>query len=234
MIIEICANGFESARIAQNAGADRIELCTDLSVGGLTPSHGLIEKVIEKLSIPVHVLIRPRSGDFVYSKKELDTMLSDIAFCKELGCSGIVSGVLTSENTIDEKATRQLIEASNGMEFTFHRAFDCDVDIVSSIKLLIDLGVTRLLSSGQQIKAIDGIELLNKMKLLSKDQLQIMPGSGINAENAPDFKRAGFKAIHFSATKKANLSKKASGLFANEVIGTSDRLEIERIIKTLA
>ena len=172
-------------------------------------------------------------------------MLKDIAFCKKLGCSGIVSGVLTSENIIDDKATRQLIEAcasaeasggtrAKGMEFTFHRAFDCDVEVISSIKLLVDLGVTRLLSSGQQNKAIDGIELLNKMKLLAKGQLQIMPGSGINAENALAFKEAGFEAIHFSATKKANLSKTDSGLFANEVIGTSDHHEIVRIIKMLS
>ncbi len=234
MIIEICANSFASAQAAQDGGANRIELCADLSKGGLTPSHSVVKKVIEKLSIPVHVLIRPRGGDFVYSKKELDTMLKDIAFCHELGCSGIVSGVLTSENTIDAKATRQLIEACNEMEFTFHRAFDCDVEIVSSINLLIDLGATRLLSSGQQNKAIDGIELLNKMKRLSKDQLQIMPGSGINAENALAFKEAGFEAIHFSATKKVNKSVEGSGLFANEVIGTSDQLEIERIIKILA
>ena len=234
MIIEVCANGFESAQIAQNAGAHRIELCTDLSVGGLTPSRSVVEKVIEKLSIPVHVLIRPRGGDFVYSKKELDAMLSDIAFCKKLGCTGIVSGILTSENTIDKKGTSQLIQASKGMEFTFHRAFDCGVDVLSSINLLIDLGITRLLSSGQQNKAIDGVELLNKMKLLAKDQFQIMPGSGINAENALAFKKAGFEAIHFSATKKGNLSKIDSQFFANEVIGTSDRLEIERIIKILA
>ncbi len=234
MIIEICANSFESAKAAQDGGANRIELCADLSKGGLTPSLGLIEKAIEKLNIPVHVLIRPRSGDFIYSKKELDTMLKDIEFCKELGCSGIVSGVLTSENTIDERATRQLVKASEGMEFTFHRAFDCGIAVVSSIKLLIDLGVTRLLSSGQQNKAIDGIEILNKMKLLSNDQLQIMPGSGINAENALAFQKAGFEAIHFSATKKANLSKTDSELFANEVIGTSDQLEIEKIIKILA
>jgi copper homeostasis protein len=233
MIIEICANSFASAQAAQDGEANRIELCTDLSKGGLTPSHGLIKKVIEKLNIPVHVLIRPRGGDFIYSKKELDTMLKDIAFCKKLDCSGIVSGVLTSENTIDEKATRQLIEASKGMEFTFHRAFDCGVEVESSIRLLMDLGVTRLLSSGQQNKAIDGIKLLNKMKLLAKDDLQIMPGSGINAENALAFKESGFEAIHFSATKKANSSKTASRLFANEVIGTSDQLEIERIKKIL-
>jgi copper homeostasis protein len=234
MIIEICANSFASAQAAQDGKANRIELCIDLSKGGLTPSHGLIKKVIEKLNIPVNVLIRPRGGDFIYSKKELDTMLNDIAFCKKLGCSGIVSGVLTSENTIDEKATRQLIEASKGMEFTFHRAFDCGVEVESSIRLLMDLGVTRLLSSGQQNKAIDGIKLLNKMKLLVKDDLQIMPGSGINAENALAFKESGFEAIHFSATKKASLSKTDSGFFANEVIGTSDQLEIERIIKILA
>jgi copper homeostasis protein len=234
MIIEICANSFESAQTAQDGGADRIELCTNLSVGGLTPSRDLIKDVIAELTIPVHVLIRPRGGDFVYSKEEVELMLVDIAFCKKAGCSGIVSGALTIENTIDEKVTRHLIAASEGMDFTFHRAFDVVKDPSEAIETVRQLGVTRLLSSGQQNKAIDGIEMLKQLKSLSQGKLQIMPGSGINFENALVFKKAGFEMIHFSATKKANLSTAGSGLFANEIIGTSDQLEIERIIKILA
>jgi copper homeostasis protein len=234
MIIEICANSFESAKAAQDGGANRIELCSDLSVGGLTPSHDLIKKVIEKLNIPVHVLIRPRDGDFAYSKKELETMLSDIEFCKKAGCSGIVSGALTLENTIDEKVTRQLIAASEGMEFTFHRAFDVVKDPSEAIESIMQLGVTRLLSSGQQHKAIEGIEMLKQLKSLSEGKLQIMPGSGINVENALAFKEVGFEAIHFSATKKASVSKTDSGFFAKDVIGTSDQREIERIIKIVS
>jgi len=234
MIIEICANSYESAKAAQEGGANRIELCTDLSVGGLTPSRKLIRKVIAELNIPVHVLIRPRGGNFVYSEEEIEAMLDAIAFCKKLGCSGIVSGVLTSENTIDEKATRQLIAASEGMEFTFHRAFDVVKDPSEAIETVVQLGATRLLSSGQQNKAIDGIEMLKQLKSLSEGKLQIMPGSGINSENALGFKKAGFKMIHFSATKKDKGASNEAGLFEKKVIGTSDRNEIERIIKLLS
>jgi copper homeostasis protein len=234
MIIEICANSFESAKAAQDGGANRIELCTNLSVGGLTPSRGLIRKVIAELNIPVHVLIRPRGGNFVYSEDEVKGMLDAIAFCKKLGCSGIVSGVLTSENTIDEKATRQLIAASEGMEFTFHRAFDMVNDPSDAIETVVQLRATRLLSSGQQNKAIDGIEMLKQLKSLSEGKLQIMPGSGINSENALEFKKAGFKMIHFSATKKDKEASNEASLFEKKVIGTSDRNEIERIIKLLS
>jgi copper homeostasis protein len=234
MIIEICANSFESAKAAQDGGANRIELCSDLSVGGLTPSRDSIQKVVGDLNIPVHVLIRPRGGNFVYLKEEIELMLDDIVFCKKAGCSGIVSGALTLENTIDEKVTRQLIAASEGMEFTFHRAFDVVKDPSEAIESIMQLGVTRLLSSGQQHKAIEGIEMLKQLKSLSEGKLQIMPGSGINVENALAFKEVGFEAIHFSATKKTSVSKTDSGFFAKDVIGTSDQREIERIIKIVS
>ena len=234
MIIEICANSYESAKAAVEGGASRIELCTNLSVGGLTPSRELIRKVITELNIAVHVLIRPRGGNFVYSDYEIETMLDVIAFCKKTGCSGIVSGILTSENTIDEKATRRLIAASEGVEFTFHRAFDMVKDPSEAIETVMQLGATRLLSSGQQNKAIDGIEMLTHLRELSEGKLQIMPGSGIHFENALVFKKAGFKMIHFSATKKGKEGSNEAGLFENTVIGTSDRNEIERIIKLLA
>lgn len=234
MIIEICANSYESAKAAQDGGANRIELCTDLSVGGLTPRRDLIREVVSELSIPVHVLIRPRSGGFVYSKNEFEIMLEDIAFSKKVGCAGIVSGALTQENTIDEKVTRQLIVASEGIEFTFHRAFDLVKNPSEAIETIMQFGVTRLLSSGQQNNAIDGIEMLKQLKSLSEGKLQIMPGSGINSENALAFKKAGFEMIHFSATKKAKEDSNESGLFENTVIGTSDNNEIERIIKILS
>ena len=161
-------------------------------------------------------------------------MLDDISFCKKAGCTGIVSGALTLDKTIDEKVTRQLIAASEGMEFTFHRAFDAVIDPFDSLEKIIQLGVTRLLSSGQQHKAIDGIEMLIQLKSLSEGKLQIMPGSGINSENALVFKNAGFEMIHFSATKKGKVASNEVGLFENTVIGTSDRNEIERIITLLS
>jgi copper homeostasis protein len=234
MIIEICANGFESAQAAQNAGAQRIELCANLSVGGLTPSRDEIEKVVSELTIPMHVLIRPRNGNFCYSEAELVEMMQDIAYCKQLGCAGIVSGVLTSEGSIDTMATTRLIAASEGMEFTFHRAFDACSDWKHGFDFLLSAGVTRLLSSGQHAKAIDGIELLKKLKEQAENKLQIMPGGGINAENAPDFKEAGFDMIHFSATQKNTDSLQEGGMFSTETIGHSNQQVIENIMTLLA
>jgi len=233
MIIEICANGFKSAQVAQNAGAQRMELCTNLSVGGLTPVHEEIEKVISKLTIPVHVLIRPRSGDFCYSEAELATMIQDIAYCKQLGCAGVVSGVLTSEGNIDGTATTRLIAASKGMDFTFHRAFDACTDWDEAFRFLLSSGVTRLLSSGQHAKAIDGIELLKKLKDRSQNKLQIMPGGGVNAENVMAFKEAGFDMIHFSATQKNINTAEEEGMFSTETIGHSNQQVIQKIMALL-
>ena len=122
MILEICANSYQSAINAEKAGAQRIELCSEISVGGITPSLGLLKKVMHSLSIPVQVLIRPRSGDFHYSNAEFDIMKENILQCKELGCAGIVTGILHKDNTIDLKRTSELIELSKPMCFTFDRA----------------------------------------------------------------------------------------------------------------
>lgn len=241
MIIEICANSFESAEVAQLAGANRIELCTELSVGGITPSHGLIEKVMSGLNIQTHVLIRPRSGNFTYSEEEFDIMLRDIAFCKKAGCAGIVSGFLTSENTIDSNKTKHLIEASTGMEFTFHRAFDWVENPIEELQKLIDLKVNRLLSSGQKPSAIEGISLLKELQNFSKGKIEIMPGGGINLENALNFKEAGFKSIHLSATsKKQVLSQKpkvsmhSEVFFEEGIVATSNKETIKKIKALLA
>lgn len=241
MIIEICANSFESAEVAQLARANRIELCTELSVGGLTPSHGLIEKVVSELNIPTHVLIRPRSGNFTYSDDEFDVMLRDIAFCKKIGCAGIVSGSLTSENTIDSNKTKQLIEASTGMEFTFHRAFDWVENPIEEFQKLIDLKVGRLLFSGQKPTAIEGISLLKELQNLSKGEIEIMPGGGINLENALNFQEAGFKSIHLSATtkkqilhQKPKVSMHSEVFFEEGIVATSNKETIKKIKALLA
>lgn len=234
MIIEICANGFESAQIAQDAGADRIELCSDLSVGGVTPSRELIERAISELNISTHVLIRPRAGDFCYSEVEFENMLADIAFCKEIGCAGVVSGVLNSQTEIDIERTKQLIDASEGMEFTFHRAFDVCRSLPNDIQVLVAYGATRLLSSGQQPTALQGIDILKSLKDLTKGRLQIMPGGGINSHNALAFKEAGFEMVHLSAIKKEPGEANRSDLFNTPVSGHSDPGEIEKIIKILS
>ena len=200
MKIEICATSFQSAKNAQLAGADRIELCSELGVGGITPSFGLIQKVVEELEIPVFVLIRPRSGNFVYSDDELDGMKRDIKICKELGCAGIVSGVLTAKNQIDFKRTQELIEISKPLEFTFHRAFDLVVNPNESLPKLIEIGVTRILTSGGETSAEKGLKTLFQLKNSTQNKLTILPGGGISPENVHLFKENGFEEIHASAS----------------------------------
>lgn len=200
MLVEVCANSLESALVAERAGAHRIELCAELAVGGITPSYGLLKSVLDKVSLPVHVLIRPRSGDFTYSDAELDSMLEDIACCLDLGAAGIVSGILYKDFSLDVKRTGRLINATKNLKFTFHRAFDWIRDPLNALTELENLGVDTILTSGQQSSAEEGISLLKELKKKASS-LEIMPGSGINSANALLFKEAGFGAIHLSGTR---------------------------------
>lgn len=200
MIFEVCASSFESARNAQLAGAQRIELCTELGVGGITPSYGLISKVMDELSISNCVLIRPRSGDFTYSDSEFDVMLRDIKFCRELNCDGVVTGVLHKDGRIDVERTQKLIEVAGDMDFIYHRAFDCTPNPEKAIEILKNLGVKRILSSGQKKSAIEGLSMLKKLNEIAGGFPSIMPGGGINSQNIQEIKNAGFNEIHFSAT----------------------------------
>ena len=206
MILEICANSFESAQAAQSGGAHRIELCSELALGGITPSHGLLDKVVAALSIPVFVLIRPRSGDFCYSDDEMDVMLRDIAFAKAIGVQGIVSGVLHPDHQIDQERTGQLVSASKGMAFTFHRAFDWTPNAMESVDILIKLGIERVLTSGQKSSAGAGFEMLKKLLIHANSQLGILPGGGIDAVNVEAFKVAGFNEVHASASSFRKLA----------------------------
>ncbi len=204
MILEICANSYTSAFNAEKAGAHRIELCQELSLGGITPSHGLLEKVCSNLSIEVYVLIRPRSGDFTFTDDEFDVMLRDIAFAKTLGCNGIVSGVLYRDGTIDKERTAQLKKAAGEMDFTFHRAFDWTPDYEKAIQTLKEIGIGRVLTSGQNNAAAEGFENLKKMKKLAGPNVSIMPGGGINPENIKRFIEAGFVELHSSASSTSS------------------------------
>jgi len=204
MILEVCANSYESAINAEKGGAQRIELCENLSVGGLTPNFVLAKKVISELTIPVFILIRPRDGDFNYSAEEFVQIKKDIILFKGLGCKGIVSGILTKDKNIDIKRTRELIELSRPLEFTFHRAFDEVLDPIDGLYKLIEIKSNRLLTSGQKNTAIDGIELIQKLIKISNKKIIIMPGSGINSENITEFKKIEPKEIHGSFIKNPN------------------------------
>ena len=231
MLLEICANSYQSAKNAQDAGAHRIELCSELSVGGITPSYGLLKEVIDTLSIAVFVLIRPRSGNFTYSEEEFDIMKHDIQLCKNLGCAGIVSGVLNKDNTIDIERTQELIELSKPLEFTFHRAFDCVENPQEAIEQLINLGVERVLTSGLEASAEKGLELLKQLKEHVNGRITILPGSGINIQNAKLFKDAGFLEIHLSASKVVKNNSKSS--MFDEIQKESDIETIKTILKII-
>ena len=196
MIIEVCAESYEYALKAEKAGAYRIELCKDLHLDGLTPDYETAKKTIDSLNIPVFILIRPREGDFIFSDEEFELMKRDIIKFKEMGCKGIVSGVLNNDNSIDIKRTKDLIELSRPLEFTFHRAFDIVSDPLKEIENLIRLGVDRILTSGQKNKAIEGLYLLEKLNNISKKRIVIMPGSGISNTNFKKFNS--FNEIHGS------------------------------------
>ena len=196
MIIEVCAESYEYAVKAEKAGADRIELCKDLHLDGLTPDYESSKRAIDTLDIPVFILIRPRGGDFIYSHEEFELMKRDILKFKKMGCKGIVSGVLNDDNTIDIKKTKELVELSRPLEFTFHRAFDKVNNPLNEIENLIELGIDRVLTSGQKEKAIDGLVLLKQLNSISKNRIKIMPGSGINKSNIVNF--VNFEEIHGS------------------------------------
>ena len=196
MIIEVCAESYEYALKAEKAGADRIELCKDLHLDGITPDYETAKRTIDSLNIPVFILIRPREGDFIYSDEEFELMKQDIVKFKEMGCKGIVSGVLNNDKSIDIGGTHRLVELSRPMEFTFHRAFDVVSDPFEEIENLIEIGLTRILTSGQKHKAIEGLELLEEFKNISKNRILIMPGSGISNMNFMKFNS--FNEIHGS------------------------------------
>ena len=202
MIIEVCAESYEYALKAEKAGANRIELCKDLHLDGLTPDYETAKRTIDSLNIPVFILIRRREGDFIYSDEEFELMKQDILKFKEMGCKGIVSGVLNDDNSIDIERTKELVELSRPLEFTFHRAFDVVSDPLKEIENLIRLGVDRILTSGQKDKAIEGLNLLLELKRISNNGIVIMPGSGISKNNLKNFTL--FKEVHGSFKDEIN------------------------------
>jgi copper homeostasis protein len=201
MIIEVCANSYEYAIKAEKAGADRIELCKDLHLDGLTPIYETAKKIIDELNIPVFILIRPREGDFNYSNEEYELMKADIVKFKEMGCKGIVSGVLNDDKTIDVERTKELVELSRPLEFTFHRAFDKIIDPIKGLEELIEIGSNRILTSGQEDSAINGIKLIEKLIKIAANRITIMPGSGVKSVNIKEFIAVGANEIHGSFSK---------------------------------
>jgi copper homeostasis protein len=198
--VEICVGDVESAIAAEAGGADRVELCDNLAVGGTTPSAGTIAESCRRLSIPVHVLIRPRAGDFVYSESELAVIRHDIEVAKALGADGIVLGVLTNEATIDRDQTARLIAMARPLRVTFHKAFDQTHDILEALDTLIALDVDRVLTSGGRPTALEGVETLAKLVDRAGDQIAVMAGGRLDFDNIETIiRRSGIREVHLGS-----------------------------------
>ena len=183
MIIEIATTDLETTRAAVEGGADRIELCAALSDGGTTPSLGTIRRCRELFTVQLYPIIRPRAGDFLYTSDEFMTMCLDIKACKELGCDGVVIGMLTQKGEIDKERVTYLVELAYPMGVTFHRAFDRCADPFKALEDLIEIGCERILTSGQRPIAPEGAALIASLQQKADGRIIIMPGSGVRADN---------------------------------------------------
>lgn len=197
-LLEICCYSAACALTAERHGADRIELCAAPKEGGLTPSLGVLKRVRQTVTIPVHPIVRPRGGDFCYDAEEFAAMLEDIQAIRELGFPGLVTGVLDEEGNVDVPRMQQIMYAAHGMKVTFHRAFDMCADPHQAADILGHLGVARILTSGQQSSAEKGISLITELNARSGVPI-IMAGAGVRASNLDGFLSAGIREVHSSA-----------------------------------
>jgi copper homeostasis protein len=204
-LIEIATSDFLTTKSAVEGGADRIELCANLAEGGTTPSYAHIKKCREAFNIALFPIIRPRGGDFLYTKDEFEIMKNDIKLCKELGCEGIVIGLLNMDGTIDMTRTSELIELAYPLEVTFHRAFDRCKDPFAALEELIEIGCQRILTSGQKPGVSEGVDLIAELNKKADDRIIILPGSGVRKDNIKMLaEKTGCIEFHSSLRGKAN------------------------------
>ncbi len=202
-LLEACVSSFESSEIARKAGADRIELCANLCIGGTTPSLALFHQIKEQIEIPTNILIRPRFGDFLYTSWEIDQMCREIASFQEAGADGVVIGILTKDGSLDIKNMRKLLAEAKGMSITLHRAFDMTADPFVALEQAIELGIHTILTSGQQNNAVKGSGLLGELWEKANGRITIMAGSGVKSHNIQEIHRlTNITAFHTSARAK--------------------------------
>ena len=199
--LEICIGSVGGAIAAEASGADRVELCDNLLEGGTTPSAGTIRRAIASVSIGVNVIIRPRGGDFCFSDVEFDVMMEDVAFAKSAGANAVVIGILNPDGSVDVERCRALTEAARPLSVTFHRAFDMVRDAHEALDTLIDLGVDRVLTSGLEESALEGMDLLSELAQRAGNRIIVMPGGGITERNIGKILAGtGAKEVHVSAS----------------------------------
>ena len=196
--IEVCAFSLESCLAAEKGGANRIELCGSMYDGGTTPSAGLIQIVKQRINIEIHAMIRPRGGDFCYSSDEISVMQADIRMAKELGCEGIVLGILQPNGQVNIAQTKELVALAKPMIVTFHRAIDMTPNYLEALEDIIETGCERILTSGQKNTAMEGIGNIKILVEKANNRIEIMAGSGVNADNAQTLIHTGVNALHLT------------------------------------
>lgn len=227
--LEVCIDSVASAINAEQGGAQRVELCDNLVEGGTTPSAGSIEVVRENSSIGLQVIIRPRGGDFLYDAYEWMTMKKDVREAQRRGADGVVIGLLTRAGQVDRERTRELLELARPMNVTFHRAFDMTAEPFRALNDLVEIGVDRILTSGQQVNAPAGAELIRELVQRANGELIIMPGGGINEDNIATLVReTGVSECHVSG----RIAVPSTMEYRNSRVhmGQPDRSEYERLV----
>jgi len=201
-VVEVSIEGVDGLLVAQDNGADRVELCAGVIEGGITPSIGMVREALRRARVPVFVIVRPRGGDFLYSEAEFESMRQDVIALKELGVPGVVTGCLTAGGEVDEQRTAELLRLARPMSFTFHRAFDMVRDPVQALEVLVSLGVDRLLTSGQRATAMEGLANLKHLGQVANERMIVMPCGGLRAANIGQVCReTGLWELHFAAHK---------------------------------
>jgi copper homeostasis protein len=224
VLIEVCVENTDGLVAAQRAGADRVELCASLLEGGLTPSWGMVEEAKRVATIPFHVIVRARGGDFLYSEIEFAAMLADVEALRRLGIAGVVVGCLTARGEIDEDRMRVLVGAAGPLSVTCHRAFDMTRNAGAAVEALVRCGVARVLTSGQRHTAVDGIDAIRAAVIAARGRLKVMACGGLDADNIAMVRDAtGVPELHFAA-----LRNEPSGmLYRNPNVGMGGT-ELER------
>lgn len=223
ILLENCANSVQSCMAAERGGANRIELCAGLPEGGTTPSFGTVKVALQEVNIPIFPIIRPRSGDFIYTDIEVRQMLSDIYAFRELGVSGFVFGALTPSGDLDVEVSRTLLRATEGLPVTLHRAFDMSRDLDDTLETAIALGFTRILTSGGQGTALSGADTIRRIVEKANGRITIMAGSGVTAENAESLiAKTGVTEIHGTLQHVI----KSQSLYVNSEASMGSRIEI--------
>jgi len=230
--LEVIATDIAHVMEANRLGVDRIELCSAVSADGLSPSHGMVKWSVQHAEMPVMVMIRPREGDFIYNDQEIEVMLDEVIWAKTCGAEGIVVGVLTSENEVNIPAMKRIVQLAYPMEVTFHRAIDVVNDPFKSLEEIIELGCSRILTSGQQSSCIEGKSVIVQLQLQAGERIIIMAGAGVNSESVDEMKCDEIMEYHMSGLTRLERSNKQEMVFGTTMVSrTSDILQVLEKLK---